>query len=151
VERQPVERRRLEPELVEPELAEQRRVEPELAEQRRVEPELAEQQPVEPELAEQQPVEEPGPAEVRIAFRRSPTSQRAMADLALPSEKSFRSVPETLSLFFDQATPILAKTGAGTPSWFGETGQPTRSIFGQATSLVPRALVSWSWPPSKRR
>jgi hypothetical protein len=136
-ERQLVERQPVEQGWVEPELAE-RLVEPELAE-RLVEPELAERL-VEPDLAER--LVEPELAEVRIAFRRSRTSQRAMEDLALPSDKLFRLVPETPSLFFGRATPILAKTGAGTPFWFGATGQPIRLIFGQATSLVPVALVS---------
>ena len=131
-------------------LAERRAAEPQLADRRPLERqprarEPAERQPVEQQPAEQQPVEqqpveqqpaEQQPAEVRVAFRRSPTSQRAMGDLDLLSEKSLRLGPETRSLFFGLSMPILAKRGVGIPSWFGGTAPPIRLIFGQATSLV---------------
>ena len=135
-EPQPAERQAAERQAAERQLAERQLAERRLAVRR-----LAVQQPAERQLAERQ-LAERRPAEARIAFRRSPTSQRAMGDSTLPSEKSLRLVPETLSLFFGLAIPILARKGASTPCWFGGTGQPIRSIFGQATSLVPQALVS---------
>ena len=156
VEAEPVQRRRVEPATVEQRRVEWRPVEwrpvewrP--VEWRPVEWRPAERRPVERAQGERQLVEEREPAEARAAFRQSPTLRRGMGDSALLSDKPFRLVPATLSLYFGQPTPISAETDADTRFWSGGTGQRIRSTFGQDISLVRAPLVSSSSHPSKRR